>query len=138
VSGETNATQRCDADSARWHVYDTTGWQKSKKLKEVDSYTFSNGVYADGNPAVNGLGCSSHWFNEHPKWKDGGIVALGAYEHGTKFLAVDSKTGKISERGFFCPIAGSTSASYWLTDKIVYNVDYTRGIDILQYNGPLK
>ena len=138
VSGETNATQRCDDDSARWHVYDTTGWQKTKKLKEVADYKFSNGVYADGNPAVNGLGCSSHWFNEHPKWKDGGIVALGAYEHGTKFLAVDHKTGKISERGFFVPIAGSTSASYWLTDKIVYNVDYTRGIDILQYNGPLK
>jgi hypothetical protein len=51
---------------------------------------------------------------------------------------VDHKTGKISERGFFVPIAGSTSASYWLTDKIVYNVDYSRGIDILQYNGPLK
>jgi hypothetical protein len=68
VSGETNATQRCDEDSARWHVYDTTGWQKTKKLKEVADYKFSNGVYADGNPAVNGLGCSSHWFNEHPKW----------------------------------------------------------------------
>ena len=138
VSGETNATQRCDDDSARWHVYDTTGWAKTKKLKEVANYKFENGVYADGNPAVNGLGCSSHWFNEHPSWKDGGIVALGAYEHGTKFLAVDSKSGKISERGWFVPWAGSTSASYWITDKIVYNVDYTRGIDILRYNGPLK
>ena len=32
--------------------------------------------------------------------------------------------------------AGSTSAAYWLTRKIVYAVDYTRGIDILRYNGP--
>lgn len=138
ISGETNATQRCDADSAKWHVYDTTGWQRTKKLKEVDSYSFSNGVYADGKPAVNGLGCSSHWFNEHPSWKDGGLVALGSYEHGTRFLTVDHKSGKITERGWFVPLAGSTSASYWLTDKIVYNIDYTRGIDILQYNGPLK
>jgi len=137
ISGETNATQRCDADSAKWHVYDTSGWQRTKKLKEVDSYSFSNGVYADGKPAVNGLGCSSHWFNEHPSWKDGGLVALGSYEHGTRFLTVSNK-GKITERGWFVPIAGSTSASYWLTDKIVYNIDYTRGIDILQYNGPLK
>ncbi len=137
IGGETNATQRCDADSAKWHVYDTTGWQQTKKLKEVDAYTFSNGVYADGKPTVNGLGCSSHWFNEHPSWKDGGLVALGSYEHGTRFLTVSNK-GKITERGWFVPIAGSTSASYWMTDKIVYNVDYTRGIDVLQYNGPLK
>ncbi len=33
------------------------------------------------------------------------------------------------------PWAGSTSAAYWLTDEIVYSVDYSRGIDILKYNG---
>lgn len=138
VGGETNENTRCDDGSAKWHVYDTTGYLKTKKLKEVDAYTFTNGVYADGKPAVNGLGCSPHWFNEHRTWNDGGLVALGAYEHGTRFLAVDHNTGKISERGWFCPFGGSTSAAYWMTDKIVYNIDYTRGIDILQYNGPLK
>jgi hypothetical protein len=137
VGGETNENTRCDAGSAKWHVYDTKGYQKTHTLKEVDALTFSNGDYVDGKPAVNGLGCSPHWFNEHPTWKDGGLVALGAYEHGTRFLTVNSK-GKIKEVGWFCPIGGSTSASYWITPKIVYNVDYARGIDILQYNGPLK
>lgn len=137
IGGETNATQRCSEKSARWHVYDTTGYQQTHKLREVDNHKFTNGVYADGNPAVNGLGCSSHWFNEHPTWHNGGVVALGAYEHGTRFLTVNGK-GKIDEVGWFVPIAGSTSASYWITPKIVYNVDYTRGIDILEYNGPLK
>ena len=137
VGGETNENTRCDAGSAKWHVYDARNFAKTKTLKEVDAYTFSNGTYVDGKPAVNGLGCSPHWFNEHPTWNNGGLVALGAYEHGTRFLTVNSK-GKINEVGWFCPIGGSTSASYWITPKIVYNVDYTRGIDILQYNGPLK
>ena len=139
VGGETNFNPRCNTTvkSAQWHVYDTTGWQKSKKLKEVDAFTYENGVYADGAPAVNGMGCSSHWFNEHPTFHNGGLVAVGSYEHGTQFLTVSNK-GKISQRGFFVPLAGATSASYWMTDKLVYNIDYTRGIDILQYNGPLK
>jgi hypothetical protein len=137
AGGETNANTRCDEGSAKWHVYDSTNYRKTGKLKEVDSYGFKNGVYADGKPAVNGLGCSPHWFNEHPTWNDGGLVALGAYEHGTRFLTVNGK-GKIKEVGWFCPLGGSTSAAYWITPKIVYNVDYSRGIDILQYNGPLK
>jgi hypothetical protein len=137
VGGETNENTRCDSGSAKWHVYDSTNYAKTKKLREVDAFTFKNGLYADGNPAVNGLGCSPHWFNEHPTWNNGGLVALGAYEHGTKFLTVNGK-GKIKEVGWFVPLGGSTSASYWITPKIVYNIDYTRGIDILRYNGPLK
>ena len=47
--------------------------------------------------------------------------------------------GKIKEAGWFIPFAGSTSAAYWVPtdkeDKIVYAVDYTRGIDILRWTG---
>jgi hypothetical protein len=31
------------------------------------------------------------------------------------------------------PHGGSTGASYWITDEIVYSVDYARGIDILRF-----
>ncbi|MFT5221986.1 MAG: hypothetical protein ACI867_000282, partial [Glaciecola sp.] len=51
-----------------------------------DVYAVGNGTYQDGSPAVNGLGCSAHWFQEQPDWKDGGLVAVGYYEHGTRFL----------------------------------------------------
>ena len=138
AGGETNTNTRCDEDSAVWRVLDTQGWQKTGKLKTVDQLEFKNGVFADGSPPVNGLGCSPHWFQQHPTFNNGGLVALGSYEHGTRFLTVAQKTGKIKEVGWYVPWAGSTSASYWVTPKIVYNVDYTRGIDILQYNGPLK
>jgi hypothetical protein len=33
------------------------------------------------------------------------------------------------------PHAGSTGAIYWVTKKILYAVDYNRGIDILKWNG---
>ena len=34
-------------------------------------------------------------------------------------------------------MAWDTSAAYWVTDEIVYSVDYERGIDILRYKGEL-
>ncbi len=137
VAGETNFEPRCTEDSAVWRVLDTTGWQKSRKLKTVAEYEFRNGVFADGAPPVNGLGCSPHWFETHETFKDGGLVALGSYEHGTRFLTVAKRTGKIKEVGWFVPWGGSTSASYWVTKDLVYNIDYTRGIDVLRYKGPL-
>ncbi len=138
AGGETNADTRCNEDSAVWRVLDTQGFQKTRKLKTVAQYEFKNGVFADGAPPVNGLGCSPHWFEAHETFKDGGLVAMGSYEHGTRFLTVAQRTGAIKEVGWFVPFGGSTSASYWISKDIVYNIDYTRGIDVLKYKGPLK
>jgi len=84
---------------------------------------------------INALGCSAHWFEVQPTWKDGGMLAAGYYEHDTHFLKVSTE-GQIRRVGYFPPHAGSTSAAYWINRNIVYAVDYTRGIDILRYNGP--
>lgn len=140
--GENNANTRCGAEDDGVHgaengnffVYDTTGWQKTRSFKLVDEWNLENGMYVDGNPAVGGLGCSTHWFQEHPGFHNGGLVAVGAYEHGTKFLQVDSK-GKVEEVGYFMPWGGSTSAAYWVNKELVYSVDYTRGVDILRWVG---
>lgn len=138
MSEESNFSGTCPSnDGPKFISVDTRNWQKTKVLKDADSYGLKNGVYADGGPPVNGLGCSTHWFQQHPSFNNGGLVALGSYEHGTRFLTV-SPAGKLKEVGWFVPWGGSTSAAYWITPKIVYNVDYTRGIDILTYNGPLK
>ena len=129
----------CDDNSAGLTTHDTTNWKKTHTLKTVDTYRMKNGVEGGGptagNPAVNGpFGCSSHWFTTHPKWNNGGVVAAGFYNHGTRFLNVDAK-GKITEVGYFLPNAGGTSGAYWVDDKIVYAVDYQRGFDILRYTG---
>lgn len=139
VGGETNLNTFCDEGSATFDVVDTTGWKQTKRLRTVDQYVYKNGTYLDGKPAINGLGCSPHWFDVHPTWFNGGLVAVGSYEHGVRFLTVDSKSGKMTEQGWFLPFSElGTSAAYWMTPEIVYAIDYSRGLDVLRYKGPLR
>ena len=135
-SFETNGSVRCDDASGELTIWDASKWRKTHTFTPVEEFRVSSGTYSDGSPAVNQLGCSAHWFQEHPTWHDGGLLAAGFYEHGTRFLRVDA-TGHVEEVGYFMPWAGSTSAAYWVTDRIVYAVDYTRGIDILRFKGDI-
>lgn len=83
----------------------------------------------------------THWFQEHPNYANGGLVAISWYEHGTRFLRV-GQDGQISEQGFFlptgAPTAGQASAAYWISDRVVYVADYTRGLDILRFDGDVS
>ena len=139
-TGETwtpGVDSRCSDAKAGLTTWDTSSWKKTRTFKELDTFRMVNGTWIDGNPAVNApFGCSSHWFTAHPKWKNGGLIAAGFYNHGTRFLKVDSK-GKISEVGFFLPNGGGTSGAYWVNDRIVYAVDYQRGFDVLKWNGKI-
>lgn len=137
MQGEQNFQPRCDEGQGPIMTYSATKVPDSNRYRFelADRYRVENGAYADGAPAVNALGCSAHWFEVHPSWNNGGLVAAGYYEHGTHFLNV-SEGGQIERVGYFLPYGGSTSAVYWVTDEIVYAVDYTRGIDILRYTGP--
>jgi hypothetical protein len=133
MQGEQYFKPRCDAGQGPVMTYDKI--EGTRHFKLLDRYRVQNGTYANGAPAVNALGCSAHWFEVHPTWSNGGVMALGYYEHGTHFLRV-TNDGQIRRVGYFLPHAGSTSAAYWITRNIVYAVDYTRGIDILRYTGP--
>jgi hypothetical protein len=132
VSSETNFQGRCSGANGAFMTWDTTGYRKTKSFRMVDIFQLDNGTYADGNPAAQASGCSAHWFEHHPDFRNGGLVAVGAYDHGTRFLEVSPK-GKISQAGYFLPYGGTTMASYWLDDEIVYGIDLTRGIDILRW-----
>lgn len=101
-----------------------------------DIYSVANGNVANGSPPATALGCSAHWFQEQPDFKNGGLVAVGYYEHGTRFLEVTPE-GRLNEVGFFLPAAGSGFAAYWVDERTVYHVDVTRGIDILEWTGPI-
>jgi hypothetical protein len=143
-TGETwvgGADSRCDDGSAGLTTWDTRGWRKTHTLKKIDTIRMYNGPEGggppSGNPIVNGpFGCSSHWFEAHPKFHNGGLVVGGWYNHGTRIHEVSSK-GKLKEIGYFLPHAGGTSGAYWITDRIVYAVDYQRGLDVLEYTGKL-
>jgi hypothetical protein len=121
---------------ATWSI---ANFDKGAAPKQLHVLTPVQGDYANGDPAINALGCSGHWFNvreDQPgRYQGQYVVAAGWYEHGTRFLAVDHKTGAIKQVGYFQPIRGSASAAYWI-DKTnyVYVVDYQRGVDILKFN----
>lgn len=134
LAGGETLVPRCNERNGAFMVWDASKWKKTRTFTMVDEYRMQNGTYTDGSPAVNPVGCSSHWLEPHPKFKNGGLVAAAFFDHGTRLIDV-SGTGKITEVGYFMPWGGSTGAVYWITDEILYAVDYTRGIDILRYTG---
>lgn len=128
-NGETNLKTSCSGGSGPFATYSVRDFDQGAPIQLADIFRPVSGTYTDGNPAVNELGCSGHWFT----WRNG-IVAAGWYEHGTRFLKVDQATGKISQLGYFQPVVGSASAAHWVDDEYVYVVDYERGIDILRFD----
>lgn len=132
VGGESGAGT-CDAEGdGSFMTFDASRWKKTKKFTMIDEYFIGSGLPTEGKlPAAQ---YCAHWFEPHRTYRDGGLVAMAWYENGTHFMDISSK-GKISEVGYFFPFAGSTSAVYWVTDEILYTVDYNRGIDIIRFTG---
>ena len=133
-SEESSFSGRCDETTSAFITWDTSNWQRTHTFKVADQFRLGNGTVADGSPPVSVVGCSTHVFNAHPDFKDGGLVALAHYEHGTRLLEIDGEGG-IAEVGWFLPAGGSTSASYWMSDEIIYSIDFHRGLDILRFTG---
>jgi hypothetical protein len=140
-NGETNLTGTCDDGSGPFATWSARDWDRGAPLRVLDVFRPVNGSYTDGNPALNALGCSGHWFSTRSIVGGGGdqIVAAGWYEHGTRLLRVDAQTGKITQLGFHQPIVGSASAAHWVGTRHIYVIDYERGIDILRFepDGPV-
>jgi hypothetical protein len=141
--GETNASGTCDDTVGAFMVWDASavikaggGFNTGAQFKLLDEIRPTNGNYVDGHTPVNGLGCSVHWFHEHPTFSNGGLVALAEYENGTRLLQITPE-GKIVEKDFFLPLAGSSSAPHWNPNgKVFYSIDYARGVDVVRYTGP--
>lgn len=144
VGGESGASVGCTDPSAQfvtldatkgWPTYDDTGQLvKLGEYSVIDEYRVRQGTYTDGHAAVNQW--CTHWFETHPSYQNGGLVAMAWYEHGVRMLNI-KPDGQIEETGWFVPVAGSTSGVYWITDRVMYTTDYQRSIDILRYTGPL-
>ncbi|MGH2757793.1 MAG: LVIVD repeat-containing protein [Actinomycetota bacterium] len=135
AGSEQNFVARCGAETnGHFMTIDGSEWEKGILGPVIDRHYETNGTYVDGKPAANQGGCSSHWLELHPTFNNGGIVAHARFEHGTRIMRINSK-GKISEEGYFMPWAGMTGASYWITKRVVYALDYNRGIDVIKYTG---
>jgi len=144
LGGETNFRPNCDQPGplsstpvGAFMTFDASHVKQDGKYTPIDEIRPTNGSYLDSNPPAQVLGCSVHWFEEHPSFRNGGLVALAEYENGTRFLQI-LPDGKIKEQGYFVPLGGSTSSPDWAPNSnILYASDYERGIDVLRYKGSL-
>jgi hypothetical protein len=142
--GETNgATQvpaktKCDTGSGPFTSYDLRNFDhpSAAPFRPIEVFRPINGSYdGTGDPAVNELGCSGHWFDVGPMSTPDQIVTTNAwYEHGTRLFTIDGHTGDIEQLGYFQPVVGSASAAYWVGSEYIYVADYERGIDILKFD----
>jgi hypothetical protein len=106
----------------------------SGTFEKVGEFAMSPGLPTEGR-MVESTYCT-HWIDEHPTFADGGLLAQSWYEHGTRFLQV-APDGGIAEIGHYLPVGSQASGAYWITDRIVYIVDYLRGLDVVRYDGAL-
>jgi hypothetical protein len=138
--GETNFTVDCNqggVGNGPFATYDLRNFDQpgAPAFKVKDVFRPVSGQYANGDPAVNAMGCSGHWFDVSPLSTHEKIITTnGWYDHGTRIFEIDGKTAKIKQIGFFQPVVGAASASYWIDNQYIYTVDYERGIDILKFD----
>jgi hypothetical protein len=133
-NSESNFNPSCDSAGglSTWSMAD---FDKGKKLQQLEVFRPINGNWADGNPAINGLGCSGHWFTVTSDY----YVTASWYEHGVRFFKIDPTDGHITQVGFFQPVATQAGQALWVPGiasdgyQYVYSVDYARGIDILKF-----
>jgi hypothetical protein len=128
ANSESNLNPNCDMAGglSTWDLRDV---DKGRAPVELEVFRPVNGTWADGDPAINALGCSGHWFTVRDRY-----VTASWYEHGVRFFEVGLDTGAIEEVGFFQPAATEAGAAIWIDDEHVYAVDYARGIDILRFD----
>lgn len=146
-NGETNFTMTplggvggsvqkpCTDGNGPFATYSAKSWKEGGTLQVVDILRPVSGEYANGDPRVNAMGCSGHWFDHQDQVDAEGNYTVTAawYEHGTRLIKVNAATGKITQVGFYQPVVGAASQSLWIDDEYIYTIDYQRGIDILRY-----
>ncbi|MFN2545633.1 MAG: LVIVD repeat-containing protein [Actinomycetota bacterium] len=147
VGGEVGNTvpSDCNKPAAKFWTFDATnGWPtydengrmiKQGEFTKIAEWGLSSGSPTDGEFPPVAQWCA-HWFDTHPAYRDGGLVAMAYYEHGVRILNVKAD-GQIEELGWYVPAGGMTSGVYWITDRIMYATDYQRSFDIFQYTGPI-
>jgi hypothetical protein len=131
VGGETSGTDCSKKNAGAFMTWDTKDWQKTGAFKLVDEYRAPDGLPTEGAFPVETY--CTHWFTTRPGYRNGGLVAEGWYEHGTRFLNVSPK-GAIKEAGWFIPAGTTASAAYWVTKDLLYLIDYNRGLDIVRWH----
>jgi hypothetical protein len=132
LASETPFSGPCGERSGGFQTWDATRWRQTRTFRQISEYQVANGTYTDGSPPANVVGCTSVFFDHHPRFRNGGFVAVPYLEHGTRLLEVDRR-GRIEEVGFFMAHGGQALQSLWADRQILYSADLARGVDILRF-----
>lgn len=132
-NSESNVVPRCDDQSGGLTTFSIADFDKGEPMRKLHTFRPVNGTWVDGNPGVNGLGCSGHWFDI----QDGDtLIAASWYEHGVKVIEV-LPDYSMREVGFFQPVVGAAGAASWVVDdgeEYIISTDYERGLDIIRFH----
>jgi hypothetical protein len=133
--GETTSEPQCNNGTGAFSTWSMVGFDRGKPMRQIDVLRPLSNELGTKDAPVNVLGCSGHWFTEKTGRNGSILVASAWYEHGTRVLSVNPRTGKISQLAYFQPYRGSASQAYWMpgTD-VIWSVDYLSGIEILAFD----
>lgn len=97
----------------------------------VDAYDAGGrGIFLDGAAPAHLLYCA-HWMELHPEFDGGGLMAVSYYDRGTRFVDV-AQNGTMTEVGWIVPAEGYSGSAQWITDEVVYIMDYRRGLEVVR------
>jgi hypothetical protein len=136
-NSESNLKAQCGTDAGGLSSWSMRDFDKGAPMVQREVFRPLNGDITEGDPALNALGCSGHWFTVRD-----GAIAASWYEHGVRVIDVDSE-GRFTQKGFFQPVVTEAGAAHWVVgedgSEYIYSMDYARGIDILKYDreGPV-
>jgi hypothetical protein len=132
-NSESNVRPNCGGNAGGLSTWSMVNFDKGVPITQLEVFRPVNGTYTNGDPRVNALGCSGHWFTVHEN-----TIAASWYEHGVRIIDVDPATGKFIQKGFFQPVVTEAGAAHWVIaedgTRYIYSMDYARGIDILRYD----
>jgi LVIVD repeat len=134
AGGEASGPGCANSADATFVTLNARDWRTTGRFPVIDQFRMQTGTVVNGSN-VDSTWCV-HWFDTHPTFAHGGLVANAWYEQGVRFLKVDA-AGKISEIGYWLPISGQASDAEWITDRVLYVADYLRGVDILKFTGDI-
>ena len=143
---ENTAGSDCKGDNSVIETWDARAvvkalkaYDKSRNLKHFEGVGFTRidtfdasgrGLFLDGKAAASQLYCA-HWMDLHPDFDAGGLMSVAYYNRGTRFVKV-LPDGTMEELGWITPAEGYTGSTQWISDDVVYVMDYRRGLEVVR------
>ena len=101
------------------------------EFTRVDAYDAgARGLFVQGQAPAHVLYCA-HWMELHPDFDGAGLMAVSYYDRGTRFVRV-AADGTMEEVGWIVGADSYSGSVQWVTDDVLYVMDYRRGLEVIR------